>query len=60
MKITLTTTENQKNGVNENLTYVDLGECEELLREFYNLTNNSALYMIKLEISQEGMKIPKI
>ena len=60
MKITLTTTENQRNNINENLTYVNLGECEELLREFYNLTNNSALYMIKLEISQEGMKIPKI
>ena len=60
MKITLTTTDNQKNNVNKTLTYIDLGECEELLRDFYNLTNNETLYMTKLEINQEGMKIPII
>ena len=60
MKITLTTTDNQKNNVNKTLTYIDLGECEQLLRDFYNLTNNETLYMTKLEINQEGMKIPII
>ena len=32
MKITFTTTENQKNKENENMTHIDLGECEIKLR----------------------------
>ena len=60
MTITLTTTENQKNNINDNITSIDLGECETLLRNYYNLTNNETLYMKIFEIEQEEMKIPKI
>ena len=60
MKITLTTIQNQKNKMNDNITNIDLGDCELLLRNFYNLTNNKTLYMKQLEIIQEGMKIPKV
>ena len=60
MKITFTTVQNQKNIVNNNMTNVNLGECESLLGNFYNLTNNETLYMKILEIIQEGMKIPKV
>ena len=57
--ITLTTTENQKANINKNLTIIDLGECETLLRENYNAYNKT-LYIKKLDIIQFGMKIPKI
>ena len=42
------------------MTSIDLGECEILLRNYYNLTNNETLYMKKLDIIQEGLKIPKV
>jgi hypothetical protein len=42
------------------MTSIDLGECEILLRNYYNLTNNKTLYMKKIDRIQEGMKIPKI
>ena len=42
------------------MTNINLDECELLLWNFYNLTNNETLYMKILEIRQEGMKIPKV
>ena len=58
MNITLTTTDNQKN--NNNFSSVDSAECELLLRNYYNLTNSESLYMKKVDILQESMRIPKI
>ena len=60
MVVTLTTVENQKNKINQNITTIDLGECENLLRNYYNISSNVILYMKKIEVVQEGMKIPKI
>jgi len=61
LKITLTTTKNQRNNIdNPNETAIDLGQCELILRENYNISDNELLYMIKMEFIQEGMKIPKI
>ena len=60
MKITITTTKNQKNNMNSNTTIIDLGNCENALKKYYNLSNGSLLYMVKLEVNQDGMKIPKI
>ena len=58
--ITLTTTENQKNNIYKNTTTIDLGECETLLRNFYNIPSNEILYMKKIDIVQEGMKALKV
>ena len=58
--VTITTIKNQKNNINNNMTVVDLGECENLLRNFYNLSKNEALYMKKIDIIQEGMKTLKV
>ena len=59
--VTLTTTLNQKNNKNLNMiSTIDLAECENLLRLNYNLADNQTIYMKKLDIKQEGMKIPKI
>ena len=59
MKIILTTTTNQKNNNNENTTSIDLGECENLLRKFYNITDGK-IYIKKVDIIQEKWAIPKI
>ena len=37
MTITLTTTDNQKNKENNNMTNIDLGECENILRKIYTI-----------------------
>ena len=60
MTITLTTTENQKNKENDNTTTINLGECENLLRITYNISDDEKLYMKKIDIVQEGLKIPKV
>ena len=61
LKVTFTTLENQKNNIDKNnLTAIDLGECEFILKDFYNISYNETLYMRKLDIIQEGMKIPKM
>ena len=60
MKVTFTTLKNQKNNLNDNLTNIDLRECEEELIKLYNLKENEILYMKKMDIIQEGMRIPKI
>ena len=60
MTVTFTTTENQKNNINNNMTSIDLGECEILLRNFYNISSNATLYMKKMDIVQEGTKALKV
>ena len=58
--VRLTTAENQKNKINENMTILHLGECENIIRNLSNLINNETIYMLKKDINQEGMKISKI
>ena len=62
MTITLTTTDNQKNNFKQenNITLIDLGECETLLREYYKIQENEKIYIVKTDKTIEGMKIPKI
>ena len=60
MNIIFTTLNNQKNNKNINNITLDLEECENLLKDFYNITNNETLYIQLLVISQAGMKIPKL
>ena len=55
MTITLSNIQNQNN---ENMTLVDLGECEKLLREYYNISNSEPLYMKKIDVIQGGIKMP--
>ena len=58
--ITFTTPENQKKNINNNMTTIDLGECETLLRNFYNISNNETLYIKKIDIIQERTKALKV
>ena len=58
--VTFTSSENQKNNINNNMTKIDLGQCEMELRNFYNLSDNKTLFMKKIDINIPGMKIPKV
>ena len=60
MIISFTSTENQKNSTYNNMTSINLEQCESLLREYYNISNNETLYIKKIDVIQERMKIPKI
>ena len=62
MIITLTTTDNQKNNNNKSDTSskVDIGQCEDILRRVYNISEEEKLYMKKIDVIQEGIQIPKI
>ncbi|MEE3472135.1 MAG: glutamine synthetase III, partial [Butyrivibrio hungatei] len=65
MQVTLTTSENQKNNIYNdtyvaNNTLIDLTECEISLRAFYNISNDTSLYIQKIDVTQEGMQIPKV
>ena len=60
LTVTFTTTQNQRNNANNNISTIDLGECETLLRNSYNISKNETLYIKKIDVKQERMKIPKI
>ena len=59
--VTLTTTLNQKNNKdNSKVSTIDLALCEKLLRNNYNLSENETIFIKKLDVKQEGLKIQKI
>ena len=49
--------EYQKNS-NNNVTSVELGECERKLRDYYKIPDDEILVIFKVEIFEEGIKIP--
>ena len=55
----LTNTENQRQNEYENESSIDFGNCEKELKSKYNLSNETFLYIIKLDININGMNIPK-
>ena len=58
VKFTITTTTNQKNNNELNETSIDLGQCEDLLKKHYNIPDNDKIFMKKIDVRIEGMKIP--
>ena len=60
MTITFTSTELQKNNENSNSTIINLGECENILKKFYNISKDSNLYILKIDKAQEGKNYPLI
>ena len=58
--ITLTTSKNQKNNTNNNMTIIDLGECENILRNSNKISEDEPLYIKKTDVIQDGFNIPKI
>ena len=56
----ITSTENQKNNKNNNISSIILGECENILKKIYNIGENQALLIFKIDYYQPGSLIPKI
>ena len=56
----ITSTYNQNNKVYKNISSFELGECEEILKQKYNISNNETLLILKVEYHQEGLLIPII
>ena len=57
---TITSTENQKNNKNSNNTTINLGECENKLKEKFNISKNSSLYLLKVDAYFDYLNFPKI
>ena len=60
MLFQITTPGNQNNNIYENISTIKLGECENILREYYKLEENDTLLIFKIEIYKEGLLIPII
>ena len=58
--ITMTNTLNQKNNLEKNKTTINLGDCENKLKIFYNISESSSLIILKMDISKEGIIIWKL
>ena len=58
--IQLTTTENQRNSKNHNISTINLGECEDTLKRIYNINPNKSLLILKKDTFVVGSKIPII
>ena len=55
---TITSTKNQKNNENINVSTINLGKCEDKIKEKYNIGKNDNLYILKLDIKLD--KIQKV
>ena len=57
---TISTSYNQNNNDNKNESSIKLGECENKLRQTYNISDNSSLIIFKFDIYDENFKFPII
>ena len=59
--VIISTLEYQKNNMNnKNKTIIDLGRCTNILKEEYNISSDSYIYIFQIEIESDKYKIPKI
>ena len=56
----ITTTENQNNNEYNNISTVNLGDCEDRLKGIYGIDKNLSLIIFKIDYYKEGLLIPVI
>ena len=56
----LTSTTNQNYNIYNNLSSINLDECEKELRKYYSIDNNITLLLLKIDIFENGLLIPII
>ena len=44
----------------EYLSFIDLGECETILREFYKISDDEKLIVVKVDFQNTGYLVPKV
>ena len=61
-KVTISSTENQRKNENEknNITTINLGECETKLKNHYKIPQDKYLYILRVDVPQEGMNMVKM
>jgi len=57
---TFTSTYIQQMKENTNITTINLGNCEKNLKNIYNISEKSNLYILKIDIEQKGKNYPLI
>ena len=60
ISVIMTSTKNQKKNENEKIITMNLGECENILKTEYNISENDSLYILQIIAEEEGMKSPKM
>jgi len=56
----ITSTENQNNNENSEMSTIKLGECENILKEHYNISKDEPLLIFKIDFYEEGLLIPRV
>ena len=56
----ITTSDNQKNNSNSNISSIHLGECENTLRQKYDINETLPLIILKIDVKYPGALIPII
>jgi len=51
----ISTLDNQKDSLNPNISTIDLGECEKILRTEYHIQKNESLIVVKIDIKNEDL-----
>ena len=60
MTIAYTSTSIQKKNENSNTTVINLGKCEKKLKNIYNISEESHLYILKIDTKQDGKNYPLV
>ena len=60
IKYQISTSWNQNNNNNENISTIKLGDCENILKEKYNISSNISLLIFKLDVDMEGYSAPSV
>lgn len=58
--IEITSSYNQNNKVYNNISIIRLGECEDILKEKYNISEEETLIILKSDYYSEGLLIPLV
>ena len=56
----ITTSANQNNGTYNNISTINLGECEDKLKKIYDIDKDLPLIILKIDYKMEGLLIPII
>ena len=54
----ITTTDNQNLKDYEDISVINLGDCEKRLRDAYDIDEDTPIIILKLDINKEGLSIP--
>ena len=60
IKYQISSSRNQNNDNNENISNIKIGNCENKLKEKYNISLDIPLLIFKLDVDMEGYSVPSV